>query len=139
MTASVKTRANIAAGLFVMLAMPATATEPSRGRPYRASPLDCLRLDSLPRNIAAGDRRIVDALARRGSGRDGERCAVTRLTRYGGYAPVYTWNVQLRCLGSSTGSEIRQAETWTQNSDGSVTIDRAGSKTTVRTCESSAD
>jgi hypothetical protein len=107
----------------------ADAAEPSRGRPYSASPLECLKLDSLPRNVPARDRRIVDALARRGTGSPDDRCAVTRLTRYGGYSPVSTWNVSLRCLG-----QAQVIETWTQNGDGSVTIDRDGSKTTVRAC-----
>lgn len=121
------------AALWLSTAMPASASEPSRGFPYRASPLECLSLDGLPRQIGARDRRIVDALARRGPARDGEHCTVKRLTRYGGYAPVSTWNVLLQCAGRGAASE-----TWVQNSDGSVTIERAGSKTTVHACERSA-
>ena len=116
--------------LAIALSTPSGATEPSRGFPYRASPLACLQLDKLPRNIAARDRRIIETLARRGGSYADERCAVRGMSRYGGYPPVATWNVRLSCVGSGAVTEI-----WTQNGDGSVTIDRDGSKTTVRACE----
>jgi hypothetical protein len=123
----------VAAAVMLLVVGPANAAEPSRGRPYAASPLECLRLDSLPRHVGARDRRIVDALARRGTGGEGARCAVTRLTRFGGYPPAATWNVRLHCAGDGATQE-----TWTQNGDGSVTVDRHGDKTTVRACERSA-
>ena len=120
----------VSAVLAVTGSVAAQAAEPSRGFPYRASPLECVRLDSLPRAVRVRDLRILDALARRGGSNRDERCSVRRVTRYGGNPPVATWNVQLSCAGSGP-----VAETWTQNGDGSVTIDRDGGKTTVRACE----
>lgn len=129
MTERIKRAAVVIAGTLLSALAPVSAAEPSRGFPYRASPLECVRLERVPVALRGQHRWFVDALARRGSGRDGVHCAITHVRRYGGYPAVATWNVRLRCAGLG---EVQ--ETWTQNGDGSVTIDRDGDKTTLRAC-----
>lgn len=103
----------------------AGAGEPGRGFPFRGAAVECVRVDHAPRH-ARGDFRWFPAVLARFGGRE-DGCHVERLSRYG---QAQSWRVLLSCPGGQAARED-----WALNYDGSITANRAGSKTIYRPCE----
>jgi hypothetical protein len=116
-------RAVVIAALSVMHVGGALAVEPGRGFPFRGGNIECVVVDNPPRHAKGDHRWFVTALTRYPGREDG--CRVAGITRYG---QALAWGVSLSCPGGS------MREDWTLNYDGSVTADRAGTKTNYRVC-----
>lgn len=109
---------------FAGVVFPADAAERGRGLPFRGADAHCIAIDHKPRAARGDFRWFVASLARSHSRDDG--CRVEQMSRFG---QAEAWRVRLSCAGGTV------FEHWMLNYDGSVTMDRAGRKATLRPCE----